>query len=67
MTTMTRAFGELIQTDYKHILEHPELSTDTKIGYLLAVAVTKGQVSSSLGDSAAEIRKFVYNYLRTSY
>jgi hypothetical protein len=61
----------VLETDYLTILDHPALTTDMKIGYLMAVIqihqATRTVAHLPIRDLAKEVRTFVSMHIRNGY
>jgi hypothetical protein len=72
---MTKLVGKMdqitlnyLKTDYRTILEHPAMTTDMKVGYLMAVLNMAPHCSNlPLRDLAAAIKTFVIAYEKQIY
>jgi hypothetical protein len=68
---MTPALTEYLKTDYLTILDHPALSLDMKVGYLMAVVnidpAAHGASHLPLRELAKAMRTFVSAYTTGSW
>ena len=59
---------KLLETHYRHILEFPTWSVDTKVGYIVAAGNIDPRLTGDIGrltldDAYTQVRAFVVNYL----
>ncbi len=47
--------------DYRHILEHPHLTHDMKVGYLVAIVIRNGE-ANSIADAVQAVSRFVREF-----